>query len=411
MNSRETSRNRSVRPDRSVPDLQQGLNLNFDSTALAAQQSLSQALLLGCPPYGQPHQIDSLTNGLRIDPTLLNPLGPAATPAMLGASSLPFQNTSMQAAQFLAAQSSLNSLPIPPGWTLPLRPNLAESDLLSRQSQMPQRSNRAQSPSDSTRMECDPPKLKSTSSKHRIARKESSRQIAAVFPTSKEPQSVIVQPGGNSGMQTSVAGGAVGGSSGLGGGNAVGPAVTTKSKYRNRKHSPLSRSPSPAVSVITISSESDEDKQTAARNALKNAARPRHNPTQNNETLPITQPSPIVPPRPLPSSAGQSPSAFLPINDAQVSSSTQRPSQQNRDQEVSFNIFWNRKIEYFGQKIEIFRFKINNLLKFWQLFFSFDKVFDPNFNFFILNRNYDFLRVQGRARNTFMGTNERARNF
>ena len=129
----EKSRNRSVRPDRSVPDLQQSLNLNFDST-LAAQQSLSQALLLGCPPYGQPHQIDGLTNGLRIDPSLLNPLGSATTPAMIGASSLPFQNSSMQAAQFLAAQSSLNSLPIPTGWTLPLRPNLGESDLLTRQS-------------------------------------------------------------------------------------------------------------------------------------------------------------------------------------------------------------------------------------------------------------------------------------
>ena len=126
-------RNRSARPDRSQ-DLPPSLNLNFDST-LAAQQSLSQALLLGCPPYGQQQQFEGLANGLRLDPGLLNPLGSAGgTPAMLGAS-LPFQNSSIQAAQFLAAQSTLNTLPIPSGWSLPLRTDL-DSSLLSRQAPM-----------------------------------------------------------------------------------------------------------------------------------------------------------------------------------------------------------------------------------------------------------------------------------
>ena len=75
----------------------------------------------------------------RIDPTLLNPLGSAATPAMIGSSSLPFQNTSMQAAQFLAAQTNLNSLPIPAAWTLPLaRPNI-DPEILRGQSQLPPR--------------------------------------------------------------------------------------------------------------------------------------------------------------------------------------------------------------------------------------------------------------------------------
>ena len=82
----------------------------------------------------------------------------------------------------------LNTLPITPGWPLPLRTNpLDQSDLLQRQSNIPPRSNRAQSPADSSRMDCDPPKLK-TREKHMSSRKESSRQLAPVFPTAKESQ-------------------------------------------------------------------------------------------------------------------------------------------------------------------------------------------------------------------------------
>ena len=52
----EKPRNRSVRQERTVPELQQGLNLNFDST-------WAGLLLPGtCPP-----DINTLPNGLRID--------------------------------------------------------------------------------------------------------------------------------------------------------------------------------------------------------------------------------------------------------------------------------------------------------------------------------------------------------
>jgi hypothetical protein len=165
-------------------------------------------------------------------------------------------------------------------------------------------------------MDCDPPKSKQ---KHRISRKESSRALAPVFPSSasKEPQSVIVQPS-TTGISSA--------------------ASVTGKKYRNRKPSPLSRTPSPAVSVITISSESDEDKQARA---LKNttSSRTRGHTGSNFQghagTADMGQPSPLVPSRTMPNSAGQSPSAFLPINDAQVSSSTQRNQNNQREQDVS----------------------------------------------------------------------------
>ena len=113
-------------------------------------------------------------------------------------------------------------------------------------------------------------------------------------------------------------------------------------KYRNRKHSPLSRSPSPAVSVITISSESDEDKNAArlknrsgVRGQGQQGSSSQQNPIGSGHPIDLAQQSPIVPQgRVNPASVGQSPSqVFLPLNDNNVSSS--RNTQNNRDSDVS----------------------------------------------------------------------------
>ena len=113
-------------------------------------------------------------------------------------------------------------------------------------------------------------------------------------------------------------------------------------KYRNRKHSPLSRSPSPAVSVITISSESDEDKNAArlknrsvARQGQPGQSGSQQAPAGSTHPIDLAQQSPLVPPgRVNPTSVGQSPSqVFLPLNENVPSSN--RNAQNNRDTDVS----------------------------------------------------------------------------
>lgn len=157
------------------------------------------------------------------------------------------------------------------------------------------------SPTDSTRMDCSEQKQQ----KPKIVRQASQRQLAPVFPASS----------GQAGSSQQGASSAIVGSG--------------KSK-RRPNGTPMSRSPSPAVSVITISSESGEDNKNQAANGANQQSQPASSSARNGrrdyETTnlpPPTPPSHHVTIEP-------SPKFTLPINENLVSS-TSNLSSNNRN--------------------------------------------------------------------------------
>jgi len=292
------------------PNLVGGLNFADQ----LATQTLSQVLL---GPYGQPQALGDLTPGIRLDPTLLAPNGLGGNAASATTLVGPFQNSPMQLLNPLGLTGA-------GGWPLgplgPTRSTLPENDLFSRQpSSLNSRSIRGQSPTDSNRMECD---QKSTKKSSRLSRNPSSRQFAPVFPQSEKTPVIVSQPG------------------------AVG---SSRSKFL--KQTPCSRSPSPgtkmnlmeddshmnpsACSIITISSESEEDKHNNLRqngNGKKSSGRNNHTNNLVGTNSPIIQ---STGGRPMVSSVEDAPPLFLPLAE-QMQTSSQGVLRQNSEIERKF---------------------------------------------------------------------------
>ena len=168
-------------------------------------------------------------------------------------------------------------------------------------------------------MECD---AKSTKKSSRLSRNPSSRQFAPVFPQSEKTPVIVSQPG------------------------AVG---SSRSKFL--KQTPCSRSPSPgtkmnlmeddshmnpsACSIITISSESEEDKHNNLRQNGSGKKSGRNNHTSN--LVGANSPSIIQSTtggRPMVSSVEDAPPLFLPLAEQMQTSSQASVLRQNSEIEV-----------------------------------------------------------------------------
>ncbi|CAG5100163.1 Oidioi.mRNA.OKI2018_I69.XSR.g16873.t1.cds [Oikopleura dioica] len=285
------------------PNLVGGLNFADQ----LASQTLSQVLL---GPYGQPQGLGDLTPGIRLDPTLLAPNALGGNAASATTLVGPFQNSPMQLLNPLGLTGA-------GGWPLgplgPTRSTLPENDLFSRQpSSLTSRSVRGQSPTDSNRMECET--QKSTKKSSRLSRQPSSRQFAPVFPQSEKTPVIVSQPG------------------------AVG-----SSRNKFLKQTPCSRSPSPACSIITISSESEEDKHNnglGTRNGGNSAAREngkKSSGRQNHTNNLVGANSPLMQStgRPMVSSVDDGPPLFLPLNE-QMQTNSQSMHRQNSEIDRKF---------------------------------------------------------------------------
>ena len=328
--------------------------LSINQSGLAPSQPSSFA------PFLEPNALAAqtllmphTTDLFRLDPTLAalsqTTLNSATSAGLLNQTfTNPLQNQSMQqAAQLFAAQNSaLNSLNtqgiagLNPNSLNPLGTNVApnawgalqlgprsvpgESDYLnpSRGGDVRMTSQQAhrstlRSPTDSTRMDCSEKKQSSSRS---VQRQNSTRQLAPVFP---KHQSEISNP-----QQSS-------------------------SRIQKPRRSPRmhSNTPSPAVSVITISSESGED-NTRGGNQTGNQTGQQSSRSQNRGQIRSQAVNEFESPPPIRSNnQNQAPlrnsPTFnnLPINENHVTSTSanQRASARGGDHlEVKFN-FLSRK--------------------------------------------------------------------
>ena len=199
-------------------------------------------------PGSNPLVQTTTTDLLRLDPTSAALLGPAGLTGSSSGLFNPVNQSMQQAAQLFAAQNQLGALGsagINPAWSALQLTRSLENPSGAQNRQLGQRS-----PTDSTRMDCTEQKQQ----KPKIQRQSSQRQLAPVFPSSSTQQQQPA-PVASSNQPSSSS------------------AVVGSGKGKRRTNgTPMSRSPSPAVSVITISSESGEDNKN-----LKSAASGKNN--------------------------------------------------------------------------------------------------------------------------------------
>jgi len=267
-------------------------------------------------PLLMPPVQTTTTDLLRLDPTLAALSGPAGLAGSSSGLFNPVNQSMQQAAQLFAAQNQLSAIN-PSAWNaaaLQLGRSL-ESQTGNGAATNAQSRNQGgvigsqqRSPTDSTRMDCTEQQKQQ---KPKIQRQTSQRQLAPVFPSSAQVGSTQAQQAAASSSNQATTSSVVVGSG--------------KGK-RRPQGTPMSRSPSPAVSVITISSESGEDNKNNQLNQqqAQTTQQQQQQATSSSRArrdYETTLPQPTPPSHHVP--IEPSPKFTLPINENLVSSTSQ----------------------------------------------------------------------------------------